>query len=344
MSDKIKVVYILGEGRSGTTLLDRLLGQIEGFVSTGEVSLIWKWGFAENLLCGCGQPFRDCPFWAGVVERCIGSVDQIQVNRMLDLKASLLRTRHLHRLLLPRRRTQYGQELAAYGHVLGDLYQAIRDASGCRLIVDSSKNVLYGLVLNRLPNVDLHVVHLVRDSRAVAYSWQRKRVRPEVHNKDAFMDTFSPGSCARDWLIKNALIHILRPFYRHYTLLRYEDLVADPRGVLASLCTAVGEPAPPLAFLEHTNAYLEANHTVAGNPMRFSTGPVAIRQDVEWKKKMAKGSKLLVSALTLPLLLVYGYASPGGRVGLGGHGLPPQLPSKPPAGCMVGSPVGGPGS
>ena len=36
---RTKVLFIGGYGRSGSTLLDRLLGQIDGFVSVGEVRL-----------------------------------------------------------------------------------------------------------------------------------------------------------------------------------------------------------------------------------------------------------------------------------------------------------------
>jgi hypothetical protein len=326
MSEKVKLVYILGEGRSGTTLLDLLLGQIDGFHSTGEVRLLWKRGLRENFLCGCGEPFRECPFWSRVVQHAFGSPEQIDVQRMLALDSSLLRTRHIPRLVLSGQRSHYGQELAAYRQVLGKLYRAIAEVSGSRLIIDSSKNVLYSLVLNGLRDVDLHVIHLVRDSRAVAYSWQRKRVRPDVVTKVAFMDTASPWHSAWTWMQVNMLMHMVRPVYTHYTFLRYEDLVADPREVLTSLCRALGEPRPALGFLDHTTAYLQTNHTVAGNPMHLSKGPLTIRQDVEWIEKMATGQGLLVSALTLPLMLVYGYAGPGAWFRSGGYALRSQQP------------------
>jgi hypothetical protein len=309
MSDKIKVVYILGEGRSGTTLLDRLLGQIAGFLSMGEIKLLWKWGFEENRLCGCRAPFAECPFWTSVIQKGYGGPEQVDAEWILSLDSSLPRTRFLPRLILPGQRSRYAQELAAYSQVLGKLYRAIREVSGTRFIVDSSKNVMYSLVLNQLRDIDLHVVHLVRDSRAVAYSLQRKRLRPEVTWKESYMYTSTPGASARNWMRVNTLIHAVRPLYKHYTFLRYEDLVADPPKVLARLCTALGVPRPALEFLGQSKAYLESNHTIAGNPMRFSTGPVEIRLDEEWKEKMPRGQRLLVSALTLPLLLRYGYAA-----------------------------------
>jgi len=59
----IRVLYIGGWGRSGSTLLDLILGQAPGLFSAGEVREIWQSGLAENRLCGCERPFRDCSFW-----------------------------------------------------------------------------------------------------------------------------------------------------------------------------------------------------------------------------------------------------------------------------------------
>ena len=63
----IKVLFIGGAGRSGSTLLDRLLGQTPGLVSVGEVTNIWKVGFTDDFPCGCGELFSGCPFWREVI-------------------------------------------------------------------------------------------------------------------------------------------------------------------------------------------------------------------------------------------------------------------------------------
>src|SRR5438105_15565281 len=60
------VLFIGGEGRSGSTLLDRMLGQLPGFFSTGELREVWNRGLIENLDCGCGLSFRSCSFWTAV--------------------------------------------------------------------------------------------------------------------------------------------------------------------------------------------------------------------------------------------------------------------------------------
>lgn len=48
MTAEVKVLYIAGWGRSGSTILDNVLGQVEGFFSGGELSYLWERGLSEN--------------------------------------------------------------------------------------------------------------------------------------------------------------------------------------------------------------------------------------------------------------------------------------------------------
>ncbi len=53
-----------------------------------------------------------------------------------------------------------------------------RSGHGGLVIIDSSKYATDCLLLSQPPGVRVHAIHLVRDSRAVAYSWQRRKPRP----------------------------------------------------------------------------------------------------------------------------------------------------------------------
>jgi hypothetical protein len=65
----LKVLYIAGVGRSGSTLLERVLGAMPGAVNGGELNAIFSRVAAQNQRCGCGEPFSECPFWTAVGER-----------------------------------------------------------------------------------------------------------------------------------------------------------------------------------------------------------------------------------------------------------------------------------
>ncbi len=305
--DSTKVLFIGSYGRSGSTLLDVLLGRCEGFFSAGELRYIWERGLAEDQLCGCGKTFKSCEFWNAVFEEAFGGFQNVDIERVRELQTVVDRINHIPSLIsLPHRRS-FDVLLAEYTLVLGKLYRAIRRISGCEVIVDSSKYPSYGFVLRLVPGVKLYILHLIRDSRAVAHSWQRKRIRPEIHWKQQLMPLISPPRSAVGWSVNNILLHVLGYVNRHYLITKYEDLVTTPATTLSKAITHVGEAVKPSQLSTSSSVNLEQNHTVSGNPMRFQRGEIRIRPDLDWCNNMKPSHKLLVSALTWPLLWVYSY-------------------------------------
>ncbi|MGH2812195.1 MAG: hypothetical protein ACRDI1_05730, partial [Actinomycetota bacterium] len=81
----VRVLYIGGAGRSGSTLLDLMLGQLPGFFAAGELKYVWDRGLLRNELCGCGSSFRECPFWTAVGTEAFGgwdALDAAEVSRL----------------------------------------------------------------------------------------------------------------------------------------------------------------------------------------------------------------------------------------------------------------------
>ena len=89
--------------------------------------------------------------------------------------------------------------------------------------------------------------------------------------------------------------------------LRYEDFVARPRVSIEAIVAMVGENAAGLPFEDDTTVRLSENHTISGNPSRFSTGAVALRADDEWTRKQSLPDRAIATSLALPLLHRYGY-------------------------------------
>ena len=302
---KIKVLYIAGYGRSGSTLLDVLFGQFPGFVSTGELGNAWGLGPGYSPLCGCGQPVNDCSFWKEVIEKTFDSPDEIEdLYRMredTENKVSTLKA------ILPIRSGHLKRTLEEYSKLLLKLYRAIQEVSNAQFIVDSTKRPSYGKILGNMPGIELSVLHLVRDSRAVAYSWTRRRLRPEIHGSDQYAPTRGSLRSSAYWSLANVFAESLRRISPRYTLLRYEDFVAAPREELNKLCRWLGVPEAPLDFLNGDQPVANQNHTIHGNPMRLQQGGIQVRADTEWISKMSRPSRSIVTALTWPLLMRYGY-------------------------------------
>ena len=62
-------VYIVGWGRSGSTLLTAVLGELDGAFAAGELRMLWGRGAIGRRLCGCGREIPECHVWSQVLER-----------------------------------------------------------------------------------------------------------------------------------------------------------------------------------------------------------------------------------------------------------------------------------
>jgi hypothetical protein len=311
MTERVTVLYIGGHGRSGSTILAQTLGQITGFVNVGEVWQVWYRGLRENERCGCGQPFYSCEFWRAVGEEAFGGWDNVDADKMVAFRPYLKRSPFTpHYALAARtsiRTRKMNTLLEESDDVLEQLYRAIQRVSGAGVIVDSSKRLTYAVLLSLLPFADLRVVHLVRDSRAVAYSWARSKESPAVVG-GRLMPQMSPAQASRGWMLRNLSYDFLSGF-AHRSRLRYEDFVYDPPFYLAETLSRVGfdDGVGSLPVVRGREISLSEEHMVSGNPSRFKTGNIELRPDEEWKVKMRGADKNVVTALTAPLLLKYGY-------------------------------------
>ena len=134
----VKVLYIGGFGRSGSTLVERILGQLPGFCSAGEIVFLWQRGLLENQLCGCGATFSECDFWTRVGKTAFGGWDQVDAAEMLALQREVDRNRYIPAMVAPRLRPGAKPALARYTAALSSLYQGIREVSGARVVIDAS--------------------------------------------------------------------------------------------------------------------------------------------------------------------------------------------------------------
>lgn len=303
----VEVLYIGGAGRSGSTLLERRLSQGHDCVCVGELRWIWDRGLRQNQLCSCGSPFHDCSFWQEIFAEAFGGMDTPEVDGVLSRQQRLDRFRYVPPLMVRRLRSRAFQaRLDAHGATLTDLYAAIARISGRTVVVDSSKSATYAYILAALPTVELKLLHLVRDSRGVAFSWSRKRQRPEAHDHVQYMPRFSPRRAAMIWLKVNLLLSLLRRRLRRETLLRYEDYTIDGK-LVDRACSILGVAPPEDRSVATGGRSLPTWHSMSGNPLRFEPQESTIRVDEEWREGLSTAGLLTVTLLTAPMLTRYGY-------------------------------------
>jgi hypothetical protein len=306
--EPVRVLFLGGLGRSGTTLLERVLGEVPGIAPLGEIVHLWLRDVQDNERCGCGEHFAECPFWRKVGDRAFGGWDNVDVGQIEALRLAVERTRHIPTLSRRRIDPTIRAQVLEYTSYFSRLYRAAADVAGVNVIIDSSKHSSLAFCLRLDPSVDLRVIHVVRDSRGVAYSWTKDVARPETDGAEE-MTKYSPSRSAILWNAHNAAFGWLRRLGVPVVTLQYERFLADPVATVRALASFAGlEVADSdLAYLSAHHADLGTVHSAAGNPMRFKTGRIVLRRDDEWRDKLPAGQRRLVSALTAPMLGRYGY-------------------------------------
>jgi len=297
MSERVRVLYIAGSGRSGTTVITTILGQLPGAFAAGELRYLWSRGAVEDHRCGCGEPFSTCPVWSAVMAE-LGTVDAAE--------AAAIAGRLLRRLRVLRMPLVLGRRLLGRTPVpphpdddrIVALYRALAEHTGASVIVDSSKLPPYGLLLQGRPELDVRVLHVVRDPRATAFSWRRTKTTQDT-DEGTLMPRMEVSKSSLLWLLWNLLTDAFWPTRRRDVVrFRYEDFVTEPRRHMAEVARLVGLPVEALPFVSEDEVTLAPTHSVAGNPNRHTTGTVRIRGDMEWRAAMPRRDRLVVTALT----------------------------------------------
>jgi Sulfotransferase family len=323
--DRLRVLYLCGWGRSGSTIIDRILGELEGFASLGEVRSLWDMDLTTHR-CACGAMVAQCAVWAPALERAFPGValDEAAAG-VRQLRDQAARSRHVPfawahgaaglRTLGAGQPRNAG---ARYTKALAALYGALSDRTGATVLVDSSKHPAEALALAETAGIELSVVHLVRDPRAVAYSWSRPPALPGALDVPPER---GPASSSLWWTAWNAMIEaVLAPRLRpRYLRLRYEDVMAAPRSELGRIAELVGASGDQLPFVGEWEVSLGPSHAVAGNPNRGRTGTVTLAEDGAWREEMRPRDRVLATAPAVALLPHYRYPI---RTGHGATSVP----------------------
>lgn len=295
------VLYLLGKGRSGSTLLAMALGELDGFFAAGELRFFWRRGLIEARHCACGRPVPSCEVWGEVAAR-VADIDAEQAAA--DAEA-VFRWSAAPRLLAGRTRSWV--PLTRWAEATGRLVEAVAEVTGAEVIVDSSKWPTDPGVLGQVPAVRAFPLLLVRDPRAVAWSWRRTKAHHDL-DRPRDMDRYPATHSALSWTVRNLVAGLsARRSGRPHTVVRYEDFTADPKATLDRVAAFVGRAPDVGAVIDGRTLRLTASHTVAGNPTRFADGELTIRPDEEWVDGLPPRDRRLVSALTWPLRRRYGY-------------------------------------
>ena len=162
--NRIKVLYVAGYSRCGSTLLSRMLGALPDFLAVGEASAhFFRFSESLNAPCGCGLAVEFVHFWRGMAFPSGAPLAH----------ARLFRFRNLPLLEFYRRRNK--QDTERLLESMSNLYRILAEKTSAQVIVDSSKTPLHAQLLSWIPDIDLSIIHLVRDPRGVVNSYRQPK-------------------------------------------------------------------------------------------------------------------------------------------------------------------------
>ncbi|MEM2768827.1 MAG: sulfotransferase, partial [Candidatus Pacearchaeota archaeon] len=297
-----KIIFIAGAGRSGSTILDIILGEGENCFSVGELRQIFLYFLPKESLCSCGNTYKTCRFWSEVLFNVFGKNDfsSAEINVLSKLhkiveKIPILNSRNQYNYI-----KKFTSEIQEFKDIWKTLYQKIFEVSGCDIIIDSSKTPQYLLILKDMP-FKVYLLHLIRDPRGVAYSWTKKKYEVGIYR---YMKTHHPFTSAREWLIRNFKIERLKKFFNENYLLKYEEFCKAPLILLEDIMKKFDLKLFPDFIKDNTILIKKKKHLLGGNPVRFlNNNFIEIKCDERWKKDLSFGNKIMVSLLTFPLII-----------------------------------------
>ena len=302
----LKVVYVVGPGRSGSTLLADVLAQSPTVVHVGE--LLWYWKRREMdppSRCGCGAELRACGFWCDVAEQSpwASDVDPAVIDRTL---AELGRSVSWPAMWWQGRS---GRPVwPDYAERLTQLYEAIAEVSGARVVVDSSKQPGPALVVAGLERIDARFVHLTRDPRAVVSSWRMPK--PDAASPADSLEAIPPLRAALNWNSRALAAELLvagRATPSRYRRISFESFAAAPKRGYDELMEFIDEPKSDALFLDERTVRLAPSHSIAGNPDRRAGEVREIRLDEAWRARLPRSERIVTTAISAPMMLRLGY-------------------------------------
>jgi hypothetical protein len=283
-----EIIFVLSDNRSGSTLLDQLLGAHPAIASLGEVHQLPAYARqdrtlydpAHPLICTCGETVPECPFWRKVAATLGKPFDSLQfLPRFFNVKRGdggrLRRTlRRFPRRFIEARPIRFRSRAIQWvfggprlAHDSFSLFDAIFAVSGSRYLVDSSKNALRFRAIRDVQPERVRAIVLGRDYRAVVHS-KMKRGR-------------SMEASAIGWRKAMVLIDALTqdlPSDRKCRL-KYEALCDKPEQELRRICDFLG-----LSFsatmLERPTQDI---HHIGGSPSKFDASRSAISLDAAYR-------------------------------------------------------------
>lgn len=287
-SDKpVRVLYVMGAARSGSTILDTALGNNKNVESVGELIKLPVNGWRNNEYCACGERVNSCVFWSEILQEWVKSTGISDFEEFASLQHTMAKIwRPFREFEQPDLSSSVFRKFTEQTLAL---YRVIHEISGKSLIVDSSKSPLQAYLMSLMPGIDLRIIHLIRDPRGVAWSMNKAYKKNEAKGVQSELKPNNTWYTAINWNRINNRCNWVRKQMKSESsiIVNYEDFVSNPGKTLSRVSELVENDFSDVAEILDDHGSLVVGHTVAGNMLRMS-GNVKLKIDTEWKQNLSK--------------------------------------------------------
>jgi len=274
----------MGAGHIGSTVFDIALSTHPHIESLGEIRKFHNFGWIDNKnrKCACGSSVFECDFWSRVRQIWADKVGEKDGERYMYLQKKIEGSRtgwarfFLNKMSPVSTLTEYNQMTEA-------LYNAVQEISGKQYLVDSSLSPRRAYALTTNPNIDLHLIHFIRDGRGCIWSLNKP-------NKKTLTKKYVPTPAwrtAKYWVsanIQSSRVFNRLPEEKRLRVL-YEDFVTDPESIFNKIGSWIGEDLSGLVIDSNLVNADQTRHTVGGNRVRMLK-EISIKPDFAWMENL----------------------------------------------------------
>lgn len=276
--EKIKVIYCMGSGRSGSTLMSIILGNHPEIVGPGEIYTLHRL-HEDKFNCSCGERVEECDYWSKILadwqsKSGKDSFDNYvfhSKNKVENFKSPFAWLKLIF---------NYPGQSKLYKNYNDNTYHylsSIIKKSEKPVIVDISKNPLKAFALSKHPDIDLRLIHLVRDGRGIAFSLKnsdRARISKRKVSRTALF-----------WLIVNKQSEFVLKRAQKGLRINYENFALNTEKTLREIGELSNIDPQPLMDVIKGDLADDTSHIMAGNRLRRKKS-IIIKLNRDWEDNL----------------------------------------------------------
>ncbi len=298
MSEKTKIVLILGYPKSGSTVFGELIGQFNEFLHVGEMERLWcttedKISLFPIKDCSCGERLYACTFWKPYLNSVVERIKELNKAQDLDLNNRKLLD-YRERLLMKKKFSE--KEAKIYTDLIHLLYKSLYEGEK-KIILDSSKDLWYAQYLESTNLFDISYIHLARDLKGVIYSRQKKL---KTYNQKSGKISLDYKYVAYDIVKWNIANYKIKRFLsnKKSTFVCYEEMVNNPHKALERIGELMNLNIDPSMVLnDNKEFFIHENHLIHGNRFRKERGLIKLKKDPRPYNELKLMDKKLINGL-----------------------------------------------